>query len=216
VAERLPLFPLGTVLFPGSAMPLHVFEPRYRQLVEDLLSGPEPRLFGVVAIRAGHEVGADNLRALYDVGCVAEVRQVERAPDGRFAVLVVGTRRFRLLEVDRTLPYLQADVDLLDEPEGAGTLVDAAAAKAREDFAVYSRLLSRPASGLPADPTELSYAVAAGLVVDLPERQQLLEASSTTQRLRVATDLMSREVALARKLRAAPTSAPTIPRHLLN
>jgi Lon protease-like protein len=197
-------------------MPLHVFEPRYRQLVEDLLSGPEPRVFGIVAIRAGHEVGADNLRALYDVGCVAEVRQVERAPDGRFAVLVVGTRRFRLLEVDRTLPYLQADVDLLDEPEGAGTLVDAAADKARDDFAAYSRLLSGPASDLPTDPTELSYAVAAGLAVDLPECQLLLEASSTAERLRAATDLMSREVGLARQLRAAPMSTPTVPRHRLN
>ena len=190
MTERLPLFPLGTVLFPGSSMGLHIFEPRYRQLVEYLISTAPPRLFGIVAIREGHEVGADSVRALYDVGCVAELRQVERTEDGRFAVGVVGGPRFRLLEVDRSLPYLQADVELLDEPLGEGDL--------------------------PADATAMSYAAAAQLAVDLPERQRLLEAPSAANRLRMAKELARREAALARDLHTAPMPVPPIPRDRLN
>ena len=89
MTERLPLFPLGTVLFPGLVLPLHIFEPRYRTLVADLVALPEsePRRFGVVAIRAGREVGADGVRALHAVGCTAELRQVQRHEDGRYDIV---------------------------------------------------------------------------------------------------------------------------------
>ena len=118
-ATRLPLFPLGTVLFPGLLLPLHVFEERYRQLVRDLLVGPhESRAFGVVAIREGREVGADSIRALHGVGCVARLRRVEPYDDGRFDVVTSGSQRFRLLAVDNSRPYLQGDVELLGEPDG--------------------------------------------------------------------------------------------------
>lgn len=222
VAEWLPLFPLGTVLFPGAPMQLHIFEPRYRQLVEDLIAGPPPRVFGIIAIREGHEVGADNVRSLYDVGCVAEVREVHRAPDGRFALVVVGRRRFRLIDADRSLPYLQADIEWLDEPPGDSNALDGAETRAREAFTAYSELLPRAepraeqSSDLPTDRTELSYAVAARLAVDLPERQALLEAPDTTERLKVATELMTREVALTRGLHAVPMPVPPVPRHGLN
>ena len=218
VADRLPLFPLGSVLFPGAPMQLHVFEPRYRQLVEDLIAGPPPGVFGIIAIREGHEVGADNVRALYDVGCAAEVREVHRTPDGRFALVVVGARRFRLIDVDDSLPYLQADVEWLDEPAGDSTALDGVEARAREAFTGYCGLLSRaePAGALPTDRTELSYAVAARLVVDLPERQALLEAPDTVERLRAAAELMTREVALTRGLHTVPMPVPPVPRHGLN
>lgn len=75
-SELLPLFPLGTVLFPGLPLPLHIFEERYRRLVRDLLAGPGPRQFGVIAIRHGHEVGAGGATELYPVGCTAVVREV--------------------------------------------------------------------------------------------------------------------------------------------
>jgi uncharacterized protein len=218
VAELLPLFPLGTVLFPGVPMQLHVFEPRYRRLVEDLLSGPAPGVFGITAIREGHEVGADSVRALYDVGCVAELRQAQPSLDGRFALVVVGTRRFRLLDVDRSLPYLRADVELLDEPSGDRAALEGLEPRVREALTAYSRLLSpaKEAVELPADPTELSYAIAARLVLDLPERQALLEQPDTAERLRAAADLMSREVALTRGLGAVPMRVPPVPRHGLN
>jgi uncharacterized protein len=122
MGELLPLFPLGTVLFPGMVLPLHIFEERYRQLVEDLLDGPEPRRFGVVAIREGHEVGVDAVTSLYEVGCVAEVRDVERHEDGGFDLVTVGTERFRLGELDRSLPYLRAEIEVLPDDAGVGPL----------------------------------------------------------------------------------------------
>ena len=73
MSEMLPLFPLSAVLFPGMRLPLHIFEERYRVLVTDLLAKPEPRRFGVIAIRNGREVGADGVTALHEVGCVAAV-----------------------------------------------------------------------------------------------------------------------------------------------
>ncbi len=74
MSETLPLFPLGTVLFPGLLLPLHIFEDRYRKLVRDLLAGPEPRRFGVIAIRKGRETGIGGISALHEVGCTATLR----------------------------------------------------------------------------------------------------------------------------------------------
>lgn len=215
VADRLPLFPLGTVLFPGAALPLHVFEPRYRALVEDLLAGPEPRSFGVVAIREGHEVGADSVRALHEVGCVAVVREVQRAPDGRYGLLTFGGRRFRLLDIDRSRAYLQADVQQLDEPAG-GDKADEWATKARVALAAYAEVRGATVGELPAEPTALSYAVAAALAVDLPERQALLAAPDTTARLATEVALLTRETAVTRTLGAVPLAAPPVPRSSLN
>src|SRR5262245_13729363 len=116
----LPLFPLGTVLFPGLVLPLRVFEARYRTLVQDLSALPADvaREVGVVAIRRGWEVerngpGGGSLSAgatpdLYDVGCTAEIRDITEHPDGRYDLVSVGRRRFRLLHLmpDAGTPYL--------------------------------------------------------------------------------------------------------------
>ncbi len=120
MTTRIPLFPLGTVLYPGLMLPLHIFEDRYRQLIRDLLDAPEgsTRHFGVVAIRVGREVGSEGVTALHDIGCLAELRQVEAYDDGRFDIVTTGTTRFRLRAVDHSLAYLQGDVDLLDEAGG--------------------------------------------------------------------------------------------------
>ena len=122
MSELLPLFPLSTVLFPGMRLPLHIFEPRYRQLATYLQEQPEPRRFGVIAIRKGREVGADGITALYDVGCVARVRQISPHPDGRFDLSTVGTERFRLLRVDDSLPYFQGEIETLPEEELPGAV----------------------------------------------------------------------------------------------
>jgi Lon protease-like protein len=119
VVDTLPLFPLGTVLLPGAPLPLHVFEPRYRQLTIDLVTGAVPgKQFGVVAVREGW--GPDDGReGLHEIGCTAALREVRRLPDGRFDILTVGDRRFRLLDVDgSTAPYLVANVEWLPDLEG--------------------------------------------------------------------------------------------------
>jgi hypothetical protein len=131
VGDLIPLFPLGTPLFPGIVLPLQVFEPRYRALVRDLLALPEgaQRRFGVVAIRQGWEVEqVAPAEALYDVGCTALLQVVRPQPDGGFAVVTVGGERFRLLDVvvgsragdeGDGPPYLRAEVEWLADEEAA-------------------------------------------------------------------------------------------------
>lgn len=125
MGELIPLFPLGTPLFPGVVLPLQVFEPRYRRLMRDLLALPEAgdrRFFGVVAIRQGWEVeNISPAEALYDIGCTARVQAVRPEPDGGFRIVTVGGERFRLLDVvvGEDPPYLQAEVEWLAEEEMA-------------------------------------------------------------------------------------------------
>src|SRR4051795_3762453 len=125
VGEVIPLFPLGSPLFPGVVLPLNIFEPRYRRLVHDLVAlptGSEARFFGVVAIRQGWEVERiAPAEALYDVGCTARLQAVQPKPDGGFQIVTVGGDRFRLLDVvvGQEPPYLQAEVDWLADEEAA-------------------------------------------------------------------------------------------------
>jgi Lon protease-like protein len=125
MGELIPLFPLGTPLFPGIVLPLQIFEPRYRRLMRDLLARPEGgdgRFFGVVAIRQGWEVEqVAPAEALYDIGCTARVQAVRPQPDGGFRIVTVGGERFRLLDVvvGEDPPYLQAAVEWLADEEAA-------------------------------------------------------------------------------------------------
>jgi uncharacterized protein len=206
----MPLFPLGTVLFPGVPLPLHIFEDRYRLLVRALMDLPDgiARQFGVVAIREGREVGADGVRALHGVGCTAELRRVEAYDDGRFDIVSTGSTRFVLREVDDSLPYLQGEVDLLAERPGELTGV---AEAVTELFATYLALLG-DARGIPIDPPDLpddalllSYLVAATMLLDLRDKQRLLEAPDAAARLRTQVALLHRESRLLRILSAVPS-----------
>jgi hypothetical protein len=111
----MPMFPLGTVLLPGGVLPLHVFEPRYRQLVRDCLDAPEHE-FGVVLIDRGSEVGGGDSRLA--VGVVAKMVQVAAMDGDRFAVVALGTRRFRVVRWLPDDPYPRAEIE--DWPEADG------------------------------------------------------------------------------------------------
>src|SRR5258707_15026625 len=113
MTETLPLFPLGTVLYPGLVLPLHVFEDRYKQLVRDLLNEPEPRRFGVIAIRVGRETGIGGVSALHEGGCTPTVPQVVEADKGQYDLVTVRTDRFRLHQLDEAPPYPSRRVELL-------------------------------------------------------------------------------------------------------
>jgi uncharacterized protein len=208
--EMLPLFPLGAVLYPGMLMPLHIFEERYRQLVRDLLARPEPRRFGVIAIRKGRETGIDGVQSLYEIGCTATLRRVDELDDGRFDLVTVGTQRFRLLAIDQTLPYLQGEIEPLAEDA-----VDRAAAAPfvralQSAFRTYLDALTERGGAtvriedLPSDPVLLSFVVAATMVIDLPERQGLLDEPDTVRRLGAERAMLARETAVLR----ATTSRP--------
>jgi Lon protease-like protein len=221
VTPRLPLFPLGTVLFPGLVLPLHIFEDRYRSLVRHLMALPDgaPREFGVVAIRSGWEVQPPTLPAdrpatsatltLHDVGCTAELRQVTEHPDGRFDIVTVGRRRFRITGVDRrSQPYLTADVEWLPEPGGQEATADRLAPRVLAMFRQYLTLL-RPEAGevgeqLPEDATVLSHLVAATAALTVEDRQRLLASADTATRLRAELRILNREASLLRRVRAVP------------
>ncbi len=210
MSETLPLFPLGTVLFPGLLLPLHIFEERYRQLVRDLVSQPEPRRFGVVAIREGRETGIDGVSALYEIGCTATLRRVSERDDGRFDLVTVGADRFRLTTLDDSKPYLQGEVEFLPENTGDETATGVAVQAAQRAFRGYvDALNARGATQvsipeLPDDPLALSYLVAASIIADLHDRQALLTEPDALRRLTAERTLLSRETSMLRSLTSTP------------
>ncbi|MEV4348930.1 LON peptidase substrate-binding domain-containing protein [Actinoplanes sp. NPDC049596] len=222
MSKRLPVFPLGTVLFPGLVLPLHIFEERYRALVSELVASPadEPHEFGVVTLRRGAEapapepadgpaappppIGADDL---YQVGCTAELRQVTELPDGRYDIMTVGRRRFVVKDVIQgDEPYLTAEVEWLPD-ESPDETAELLAPRALAAFRAYLELLRPDSEGLdavPADPTVLSHLIAATAQLTTEERQLLLAAPDTATRLRTELKLLNRESGLLARVRAVP------------
>lgn len=198
---------------PGAALPLHIFEPRYRELTVDLITGEVPdKEFGVVAVREGHSADTDGLDGLYPVGCTASLIDARRLPDGRYDVVTRGARRFRLLDVDDEVkPYLTGSVEYLpdatdEKPDER--LVAMLAAAARDAHRRYcstawrSKDWSEPDQDVP--PEQLAHLLAADCLLPLGERQQLLEETSPLDRLRDVRALMARETGLLMQLHAVP------------
>lgn len=209
MGSRLPIFPLGTVLLPGMPLPLHIFEDRYTAMVRYLLGRPEDeRVFGVVAIRDGYEVGDLAVHSAHRVGCEAVLGEVRELPGGRFELEAIGRRRLRVEGMDESQPYLVGEVSYLDEREGDD--VEDARAHALAAFEAYrvrlgeTRGVEIDVSGLPRDPLTLSYALAAGGLFMLSDRQRLLEEEDTTTRLRRLADLLRSET-------AAMAAVPSLP-----
>ena len=210
MSETLPLFPLGAVLYPGMLLPLHIFEERYRQLIRDLLDGPEPRRFGVIAIRKGRETGIDGVHSLYEIGCTAVLRRVERHDDGRYDIVTVGAQRFRLRGLDETRPYLQGEVEMLADEAVDPASSEPAVRAIQATFREYLDALTEWGGAtvriedLPDEPVLLSFLVAAAMVIDLPERQALLAESGTLRRMALERALLSRETAMLRTTTSRP------------
>jgi Lon protease-like protein len=210
MTEMLPLFPLGTVLYPGLVLPLHIFEERYRQLIRDLQESPQPRRFGVIAIREGRETGVTGVSSLYDVGCVAMLREVEELPDGGYEIVTVGTDRFRLHSLDDARLYLRGEVDLLPEPVGDEIETSLLIAAVQRGFRAYLDVLASrgPATisvpELPDEPILLSYLVAASVIIELPQRQELLAQPDALSRLTAERALLAKETAILRSLGSTP------------
>ncbi|HEY0776205.1 MAG TPA: LON peptidase substrate-binding domain-containing protein [Nocardioidaceae bacterium] len=217
MTDELPMFPLNTVLFPGQTLQLHVFEDRYRALVHHLLSIPDrsQRLFGVVAIREGYEVGTHGVQSVHRVGCVAQMTSVAPDEDGTFEIEIVGRERFHLQSLDASGTYLVGTVetapDAADPAAGAGERSQQAT-RARETFAVYRSRLSELRGAevldveLPDDPVYLSYTLAATCLLTLRERQALLETGSADERLIMLRQAMREEM---RAMKAIPSLPAT-------
>jgi Lon protease-like protein len=195
---EIPLFPLGLVLFPGMAQPLHVFEPRYRELTKRALDGPG--MFGVTLAQPEsvfqHEIPAR-------VGSIARILDYHRLPDGRYNLLTAGARRFEIVETLRDQPYLRARVRLLAEEPGFGPVTRLASAARRLLDGYLDIVLSDSENGdkgiaIPDDPIELSYFIAVLLPCEDFVKQELLEAETGGDRLARELDLLRLETAHAR------------------
>ena len=209
MAETVPLFPLGTVLLPGTSLPLHIFEPRYRQLTVDLVTGAVPgRSFGVIAVKQGLETAEETT---HDIGCTAVLREARRLPDGRFDIVTRGEKRFRLLDIDQTsAPYLVGSVEWVpdDDPPNDELLLPMLSRAAREAHRRYCSAAwqhgdwNEPAADV--DAAALPHLLAADCLLTLEDRQALLEECDPADRLRLVRTLLVREAAFLRALRAVP------------
>jgi len=194
MSSRLRLFPLNAVLFPGSVLNLHVFEPRYKQMIRECTESGES--FGVVLIREGREAGDPSVEP-HQVGTIAEIVEVTPLPFGRFYLSTIGRRRFRIQSIASRDPYLTVEVDLLPDPNADGPQVDELKENVRAAFLEYLDLLAKftgepQAIDLPDAATAFSYAVADSLHVADSVKQRLLEAHGTKQRLRLELGFLRR------------------------
>lgn len=198
------MFPLGTVLFPGGVLPLHVFEPRYRELVQVCLSGFGPAEFGVVLIERGSEVGGGDVRVA--VGTRARITEAAELPDGRWYLVTVGTRRLRVTRWLPDDPYPRAEVEALEDVDGR--------ADEHGRWSAVERLLRRALAlqaevGDPAPPATVELAddvcVAAWQAATLApfgpaDAQRVLEAETLAARLDLLQELLTDQVdVLARR-----------------
>lgn len=197
----LAMFPLGSVLLPGELLPLQVFEPRYRQLVIDLLADDvdEPE-FGVTLIDRGHEVGGGDHRT--DIGTVARIVRIDALDEARYAVVAVGVRRIRVSAWLPDDPYPLADVD--DWPDASDTHPDeltTALAAARERVGSTRRLAAQigdagdddPDDALPAlgdDLVRATYHLVSLSPLGAADRARLLAAESPLRRLELLHDAL--------------------------
>jgi uncharacterized protein len=209
VAETVPLFPLGIVLLPGASLPLHIFEPRYRQLTVDLVTGAVPgRSFGVIAVKQG----LDTVEETHTIGCTAVLQEARRLPDGRFDIVTRGEKRFRLLDIDNTsAPYLIGKIEWVpdDDPSAEQSmLLPILARAAREAHRQYCCTAwhhgdwEEPQDDV--DLAALAHLLASDCLLTLEDRQTLLEERDPVNRLRLVRSLLVREAAFLRMLRAVP------------
>jgi len=200
--DDLPLFPLNTVLFPQARLSLHIFEPRYREMIERCLQ--EDLAFGVLLIKEGVEVGGPALP--HAVGTIARIVDAARLDDGRYNVVAVGVTRFALRESFERYAYLSGRVRLLPDENVDLFQVTPAAEHASERFMEFVRALQNIGQGetslddqrieLPQDPTILSYTIGSTLPISMRDKQALLEAATTVVRLRREAAILDRELAL--------------------
>jgi Lon protease-like protein len=202
----LPMFPLGTVLFPHGLLPLHVFEPRYQALVRHCLAGDGQ--LGIVLIERGSEVGGGDVR--FPVGTRGRVVEAVPLGDGRWYLLVVGADRIRVARWLPEDPFPRADVELLaDEDDGASGegRRDAVERLLRRALALKAELgePAAPATGPLDERLEVAAWQAAAMAPVGPvDAQRLLEAAATGERLRLLESMLEEEVAvLAHRLAAS-------------
>jgi len=207
MTRELPIFPLPIVLFPGAPQPLHIFEPRYRQLLADCWAAD--RRFGIAYVAGETGPGGEPVPSPGDVGCVALIRSSQPLPDGRSDILTVGERRFVLLTwVASAHPYRLAQVEEFDDEPVDASEAGTLAGDVRAGFTRLARALGvltereEEEIELPADPQLLSFQVAAALELEPEAKRGLQALRNTTSRLRQLAALLG-PIAVDAERRAA-------------
>jgi len=185
--RELPLFPLPVVLFPGVPLPLHIFEPRYRKMLEDI--GAQNNLFALAYFDATNS--SSELPPSGHVGCVAEVAETQALPDGRSNILTLGVVRYRIDSyVERGDPYLVARVSYFEDEDEESPLINDSAKEVAASFTRIARAvrtINDESANLPdisnTDPERLSFLVSAAIEIETDVKQELLELRSTRDRL---------------------------------
>ena len=200
MSDLLPLFPLpSVVLFPGVFLPLHIFEPRYREMVADALQAD--RLIGMVLLRDGWNDDYEGRPPVYDIGCSGVITHYDRLPDGRFNIILRGLDRFRIIGEDHERPYRRALVQTLhdSEPTGARDVLRGQRVKLEALLAQLdadARVDTRTTSAL--NDADLINALAQYLDLEPIEKQALLEQPTVPERATALIELLEMKVILAR------------------
>ena len=201
MAIELPLFPLDVVLFPGEDLPLHIFEPRYRLMINEC--NEQKTAFGIVLVQPHSEHLKEEP---YPVGTMAQIEVLDRLEDGRMNLIARGLQRFRILELHRQKTYLSGLVEVFEDQDELEQTQITHANQASELFNAYLQILIEVIGKeaieftLPTAPEELSHFIAYFLDVANERKQQLLELTSTTQRLEEEIDILRREVPFMRQM----------------
>ena len=197
----IPLFPLpNVVLFPNVTLPLHIFEPRYREMVRDALEGD--RIIGMVLLRPGWEKDYEGRPDIYEIGCAGLITHVERTEDGRYNLVLRGLEKFRIRQEDHQRSYRLAEVETVLEPMSERDREVMHAERRR----LETLLVPQP-EGRGVDPKmppsmpdeELVNALAQYLDLEVVEKQALLERDGLVARCRSLIDLLEMKVLIARR-----------------
>jgi Lon protease-like protein len=196
--RELPVFPLPVVLFPGVPLPLHIFEPKYKQMLEDIRVSNN--LFGLAYFDPTTSEG--EIPPAGHIGCVAEVTETQTFPDGRSNILTIGVIRYQIESyIERGDPYLVANVSYFeDDDEDQNVLADSASevAETFSRIAQAVRTINDERTNLPdisnTEPQRLSFLVAAAIEIEADVKQELLELRSTSERLRRLRGMLTRAV----------------------
>ena len=201
MADRalLPLFPLQVVLFPAAQFPLHIFEPRYREMVGKAIA--QKSEFGVIFAEE---------TTVSSVGCTALVEEVtKRYEDGRFDIMTRGRQRFRALELDQEKDYLRARIDFFQD-ETAETAPRSVVEEARHlAYEVAQTINATMPEDLDVDEPQASFVLASALPLELKFKQQLLEQRSEPQRIRTLVDHLGKVLERARTTQRMQSLART-------
>jgi Lon protease-like protein len=209
----LPLFPLNTVLFPGIPISLHIFEERYKLMINRCLDAQSP--FGIVLLQSGSEVqGAGPTPRPYSIGCTAHIAQVQRLSMGRMNLIAVGGERFQINELNYTEPYLLGQVNYLSLSGTSSTKLSAMGTVLQQQVGRYLAAIAKVENisfddeQLPSDPVQLSYLAASLARIPMAEKQKLLAINDAELLVQAVLTLYRKELVVLQILlsQSAPAS----------